>query len=186
VLTDAFTLADRLNAKLLAAVGEHDTAELWRNDGATSMIAWRLFCDAGIHRVITDGRSSILDYGTTTRTVPANLFNALVIRDRHCRFPGCDRPPEWTETHHPDGSPTADPPPSTTSPSSAPATTTSSTHPAGTPNSSPTPPHRDHTRRPNTRGPAPQSATASTTVVTRSLARATMGSSSPDPSSPRS
>jgi hypothetical protein len=42
----------------------------------------------------------ILDYGTSTRTVPANLFNALVIRDRHCRFPGCDRPPEWTETHH--------------------------------------------------------------------------------------
>ena len=57
-------------------------------------------CDAGIHRVITNGRSSILDYGTTTRTIPANLFNALVIRDRHCRFPGCDRPPEWTEAHH--------------------------------------------------------------------------------------
>jgi hypothetical protein len=41
-----------------------------------------------------------LDYGTTTRTVPANLFNALVIRDRHCRYPGCDRPPDWTEAHH--------------------------------------------------------------------------------------
>jgi Domain of unknown function (DUF222) len=60
----------------------------------------RLFCDAGVHRVVTGGRSSILDYGTTTRTVPANLFNALVIRDRHCRFPGCDRPPEWNEAHH--------------------------------------------------------------------------------------
>jgi hypothetical protein len=60
----------------------------------------RLICDTGIHRVITNGRSSILDYGTTTRTVPAPLFNALVIRDRHCRFPGCDRPPEWTEAHH--------------------------------------------------------------------------------------
>jgi hypothetical protein len=48
----------------------------------------RLFCDAGIHRVVTDGRSSILDYGTTTRTVPANLYNTLVIRDRHCRYPG--------------------------------------------------------------------------------------------------
>jgi hypothetical protein len=60
----------------------------------------RLFCDAGVHRVITNGRSSILDYGTTTRTVPAPLFNALVIRDRHCRFPGCDRPPDWTEAHH--------------------------------------------------------------------------------------
>jgi Domain of unknown function (DUF222) len=60
----------------------------------------RLFCDAGVHRVVAAGRSSILDYGTTTRTVPANLYNALVVRDRHCRFPGCDRPPEWTEAHH--------------------------------------------------------------------------------------
>jgi Domain of unknown function (DUF222) len=60
----------------------------------------RLVCDTDLHRVITNGRSSILDYGTTTRTVPANLFNALVIRDRHSRFPGCDRPPEWTEAHH--------------------------------------------------------------------------------------
>jgi Domain of unknown function (DUF222)/HNH endonuclease len=60
----------------------------------------RLVCDAGVHRVVTDGRSSILDYGTTTRTVSAPLFNALVIRDRHCRYPGCDRPPDWTEAHH--------------------------------------------------------------------------------------
>ncbi|MGH2473840.1 MAG: hypothetical protein ACRDIL_01135 [Candidatus Limnocylindrales bacterium] len=35
VLTEASALADRLNAKLLAAVGEHDAAEQWRND-ATS------------------------------------------------------------------------------------------------------------------------------------------------------
>ena len=66
-------------------------------DGTTVQ---RLFCDAGIHRVFVAGRSSILDYGTTTRTVPANLFNALVIRDRRCRFPGCDRPPDWCEAHH--------------------------------------------------------------------------------------
>jgi hypothetical protein len=60
----------------------------------------RLVCDAGVHRVFVAGRSAILDYGTTTRTVPANLFNALVIRDRHCRYPGCDRPPQWCEAHH--------------------------------------------------------------------------------------
>jgi Domain of unknown function (DUF222) len=60
----------------------------------------RLAREAGIHRVVTDGRPAILDYGTTTRTVPAPLFNALVIRDHHCRYPGCDRPPDWTEAHH--------------------------------------------------------------------------------------
>jgi hypothetical protein len=60
----------------------------------------RLLCDAALHRVLTTGRSTILDYGTATRTIPAPLFNALVIRDRHCRFPGCDRPAHWCEGHH--------------------------------------------------------------------------------------
>jgi hypothetical protein len=60
----------------------------------------RLLCDAALHRVLTSGRSTILDYGTTTRTIPTPLYNTLVIRDRHCRFPGCDRPPAWCEGHH--------------------------------------------------------------------------------------
>ena len=60
----------------------------------------RLLCDANIHRVVTDGRSSILDYGRATRTVPPAVYTSLVLRDLHCRFPGCDRPPRWTEAHH--------------------------------------------------------------------------------------
>jgi len=59
-----------------------------------------LACDAAVHRVITDGRSTILDYGTSTRTIPAPLWSALVLRDRHCRFEGCDRPSQWCEAHH--------------------------------------------------------------------------------------
>ena len=59
-----------------------------------------LLCDAGVHRVITEGRSAILDYGTSTRTVAANLWAAVVLRDRHCRHPGCDRPSPWCEAHH--------------------------------------------------------------------------------------
>ncbi len=55
---------------------------------------------ARLHRVLTKGRSAILDYGTATRTIPANLWNALVIRDEHCRFPGCDRTSSWCEGHH--------------------------------------------------------------------------------------
>ena len=61
----------------------------------------RLLCDAEVHRVVTDGRSTILDYGTATRTVPPALWSALVLRDRHCRLGvDCDRPPEWCEAHH--------------------------------------------------------------------------------------
>ena len=60
----------------------------------------RLLCDCALHRVVMSGRSAIVDYGTSTRTIPAPLWNALVIRDEHCRFPGCDRPSTWCEGHH--------------------------------------------------------------------------------------
>jgi hypothetical protein len=57
-------------------------------------------CDAGISRVVTDGRSVILDYGTTVYPFSDAQFHALVLRDQHCRHAGCDRPPEWCEAHH--------------------------------------------------------------------------------------
>jgi len=60
----------------------------------------RFCCDATLHRVLTDGRSAILDVGTATRVITAALWTALVIRDRHCRFPGCDRPSSWCDGHH--------------------------------------------------------------------------------------
>ncbi len=60
----------------------------------------RIACDAGIHRVITDGPSSVLDFGRTTRTISPDLWTALVLRDQGCRGPWCDRGPEWTEAHH--------------------------------------------------------------------------------------
>ena len=60
----------------------------------------RIACDAAIHRLLTRGRSTIIDYGTATRTIPAPLWQALVARDRSCRWPGCDRRPAWCEGHH--------------------------------------------------------------------------------------
>ena len=35
-----------------------------------------------------------------TRTIPAPLRTALSLRDKGCRFPGCDKPPAWTDGHH--------------------------------------------------------------------------------------
>jgi hypothetical protein len=37
---------------------------------------------------------------SATRTIPAHLRTALCLRDNGCRFPGCDRPPAWTDGHH--------------------------------------------------------------------------------------
>jgi len=57
-------------------------------------------CDSALHHLVMSGRSAVLDYGTSTRTIPAGLWNALVLRDEHCRFPGCDRRSTWCEGHH--------------------------------------------------------------------------------------
>jgi hypothetical protein len=56
-------------------------------------------CDSALHRLVMSGRSAVLDYGRATRTIPASLWNALVLRDEHCRFPGCDRRSGWCEGH---------------------------------------------------------------------------------------
>jgi hypothetical protein len=73
--------------------------------------ARRLACDAGVSRVVTAGDSQPLDVGRRTRVVSPALRRALVWRDRGCRFPGCDRPPAWTDRHHlvhwADGGPTS-------------------------------------------------------------------------------
>jgi len=60
----------------------------------------RVACDCDISRVITNGRSEILDVGRSSRTVSSALWKALVVRDRHCRAPGCHQPPERCEAHH--------------------------------------------------------------------------------------
>ncbi len=74
------------------------------------LVIRKIACDANIHRVITEGRSSILDYGHTTRTIPPGVYTSLLLRDLGCRFPGCDRPGEWCDGHHvvhwEDGGPT--------------------------------------------------------------------------------
>ena len=73
--------------------------------------ARRLACDA-VRTMVTvapsaDGWASTarsahatpLSVGRATRTIPAHLRTALHLRDQGCRFPGCDRPPGWTDGH---------------------------------------------------------------------------------------
>jgi hypothetical protein len=57
-------------------------------------------CDASVRRVVLDARSEPVDIGRRTKVVPAGMRRAVGVRDRGCRFPGCDRPPGWTDAHH--------------------------------------------------------------------------------------
>jgi hypothetical protein len=62
--------------------------------------ARRIACDATLIPAVLGSAGEPLDIGRATRVVPAGMRRALVLRDRGCRFPGCDRPPQWTDAHH--------------------------------------------------------------------------------------
>jgi hypothetical protein len=74
-------------------------------------VARRLACDASVRRVVVAPGSEPLDVGRRTSVVPAAMRHAVIVRDRGCRFPGCDRPHAWCDAHHvvhwADGGPTA-------------------------------------------------------------------------------
>ncbi len=62
--------------------------------------AQRLACDATIARVLLDAELAVIDVGRSQRVVPGATRRALNIRDKGCRWPGCDRPASWTQAHH--------------------------------------------------------------------------------------
>jgi hypothetical protein len=70
------------------------------NDTVSGEEVRQMCCDAELNRVVTRGKSTILDYGTTTRLASDAQYYALVTRDGGCRWPGCERPPGWCEVHH--------------------------------------------------------------------------------------
>src|SRR5450759_1480950 len=61
--------------------------------------AERIACDCTMSRVLLAG-SMVIDVGRATRVVSAPTMRALRVRDKGCRFPGCDRQVDWTNPHH--------------------------------------------------------------------------------------
>ena len=49
----------------------------------------RVACDGGVVIAAIDPEGNALDVGRRTRAIPAGIRRALLLRDRHCRFPGC-------------------------------------------------------------------------------------------------
>jgi len=93
------------SAETLIARSGQPAGELAWADTIPAETVRRLSCDAVLSQGTREG-------GMTheSRTIPSATRRALVERDRHCAFPGCDRRPEWTDAHHlvhwADGGPT--------------------------------------------------------------------------------
>lgn len=70
----------------------------------------RLACDATIIPTVLGAAGAVIDLGRDVRLFTAAQIKRLWLRDRHCTYPGCDMPAQWTDAHHlvhwADGGPT--------------------------------------------------------------------------------
>jgi len=83
--------------RLAAGLG---SGTLTRGEEITPSAIRRLACDAGIIPAVLGTRGQVLDLGRSARTASPAQRRALTLRDGGCAFPGCDRPPGWTQAHH--------------------------------------------------------------------------------------
>jgi hypothetical protein len=79
------------------AVGECRLASGYRISPET---ARRVMCDAQVQAVQIDEDGVVLAMGRATRTFTPDQFRAMVVRDAHCRGPGCEVDPGHCEAHH--------------------------------------------------------------------------------------
>jgi hypothetical protein len=60
----------------------------------------RICCDCSVTRILLSGKSVPIDVGRAWRTISPSQMKALRARDKHCQWPGCDRPASWCQAHH--------------------------------------------------------------------------------------
>jgi hypothetical protein len=85
---------------LSGQIAAHPVSELLDGTPLPPATARRLACDARIVPIVLGGSSVPLDLGRARRSPTHAQRTALVVRDRCCVFPGCDRPPAWCDVHH--------------------------------------------------------------------------------------
>ena len=85
------TLAQRMGAP---------AADLERCLPISGQALGRLACDCVITRVLLSAESAVIDVGRSKRVITPAQSRALRVRDKGCRWPGCDRPATWTSGHH--------------------------------------------------------------------------------------
>ncbi len=69
-------------------------------DAVAVATARRHICDAGVVATLFDDDGQAVNVGRARRLFTARQRIGMAARDGGCRFPGCNRPPSWTEAHH--------------------------------------------------------------------------------------
>ena len=69
-------------------------------DGVPRAVLRRLAGDGAMTRIVFGADGAVLDVGRAQRTVTGQMRRAVIARDRHCVYPGCDQPPSRCEVHH--------------------------------------------------------------------------------------
>ena len=59
----------------------------------------RWACDCNVTRILMQD-SMVIDVGRSKRVISPPMKRALHARDRHCVWPGCERPASWSQGHH--------------------------------------------------------------------------------------
>lgn len=109
--TDSVPHAHGTTARIIVTVGLDQLTDprdghlvdgglLPSGDRLSTAAVRKLACDADIIPAVLGTDGEILDLGRSQRLVTRPLWTALVLRDRHCAFPGCTRPPIACDAHH--------------------------------------------------------------------------------------
>ncbi len=83
----------------LAAASHSPRFYLERNTPITQETARRIACDADVSEFIQDDHGILLKLGRRHRIVPPLMLKALKLRDKCCRFPGCNHT-KFLAAHH--------------------------------------------------------------------------------------
>jgi hypothetical protein len=71
-----------------------------QTDAVSLATVERHACESGVIPIGFDTDGQVVNVGRDQRLFTKRQRIGMAARDGGCRFPGCDRPPSWTEAHH--------------------------------------------------------------------------------------